>query len=83
MIETQKSNRWNPSSPLSEKPSTRAHGPLSSIQKQFSWAKVFILAGVAISQLTLADDHNKAPSISLTKWSNSTVAHRAIRKLRW
>ena len=61
MIETQKSNRWNLGSPLSEKPSTRTHGPLSAIQKQFSWARVFILAGVAISQLTLADDHNKSP----------------------
>ena len=61
MIATQKSNRWNPSSPLSEQPSTRTRAPLSAIQKLDSWVKVFILAGLAISQLTLADDHTKNP----------------------
>ena len=61
MIETQKSNRWNPRSPLSEKPSMRTRAPLSAIQKQCSWVKFFILAGLAISQLTQADGHNKNP----------------------
>ena len=61
MIETQKSNRWNPRNPLSEKPSTRSRAPLSAIQKQCSWVKFFILAGLAISQLTQADGHNKNP----------------------
>ncbi len=61
MIETQKSNRWNPRNPLSEKPSTRTRAPLSAIQKQCSWVKFFILAGLAISQLTQADGHNKNP----------------------
>ena len=61
MIETQKSNRWNPRNPLSEKSSTRIRSPLSAIQKLGSWVKVFILAGLAISQLTLADGHDKNP----------------------
>lgn len=61
MIETQKSNRWNPRNPLSEKPSTRTRAPLSAIQKQCSWVKFFILAGLAISQLTQADGHDKNP----------------------
>ena len=61
MIETQKSNRWNPRNPLSEKPSTRSRAPLSAIQKQCSWVKFFILAGLAISQLTQADGHDKNP----------------------
>jgi len=61
MIETHKSNRWNPRNPLSEKPSMRTRARLSAIQKQCSWVKVFILAGLAISQLTLADGHDKNP----------------------
>jgi outer membrane lipoprotein-sorting protein len=61
MIETQKSNRWNPRNPLSEKSSTRTRAPLSAIQKQCSWFNVFILAGLAISQLTQADGHDKNP----------------------
>ena len=61
MIETQKSNCWNPRNPLSEKSSTRTRAPLSAIQKLGSWVKVFILAGLAISQLTQADSHDKNP----------------------
>ena len=61
MIETQKSNRWNPRNPLSEKSSTRTRAPLRAIQKLGSWVKVFILAGLAISQPTLADGTHKNP----------------------
>ncbi len=61
MIETQKSNRWNPRNPLSEKSSTRTRAPLRAIQKLGSWVKVFILAGLAISQPILADGPDKNP----------------------